>query len=142
MTDSSGGAMPHRLVVSRFIPWVVLMLCLELTACSHWRDSYFDDGVGVLTQSDIKEKLGKPHIVKDPLLSDKTTWTYSDGRTFPATSVPLFDSRCGRVVSGHLSKGQIDDFLRNLWTFKPRQFILESFTLNQAAGKYMECFND
>lgn len=73
---------------------------------------------------------------------DKTTWTYSDGRTFPATSVPLFDSRCGRVVSGHLSKGQIDDFLRNLWTFKPRQFILESFTLNQAAGKYMECFND
>lgn len=75
MTESSGGATPH-LVVNLFIPCVVLMLCLGLVGCSHWRDSYFDHGVGVLTQSDIKAKLGKPHMVKDPLLSDETTWTY------------------------------------------------------------------
>ncbi len=76
MVESSGCVTPHRFVVNLFIPCVVLMLCLGLVACSHWRDSYFDDGVGVLTQSDIKAKLGKPHMVKDPLLSDETTWTY------------------------------------------------------------------
>ncbi len=76
MAESSGGGTPHRLVVNLFFSCVGLMLCLGLVACSHWRDSYFDNGVGVLTQSDIKAKLGKPHMVKDPLLSDETTWTY------------------------------------------------------------------
>lgn len=76
MAESSGGVAPHRLVVNLFIPCVVLLLSLGLVACSHWRDSYFDDGVGVLTQSDIRARLGKPHMVKDPLLSDETTWTY------------------------------------------------------------------
>lgn len=76
MAESSVGVTPHRLIVNLFIPGVILMLCLGLVACSHWRDSYFNEGVGVLTQSDVKAKLGKPHMVKDPLLSDETTWTY------------------------------------------------------------------
>ena len=63
-------------LVNPIIPCVVLTLCLAVLACAPWRDSYLDDGVGVLTQSDVKAKLGRPHMVKDPLLSDETTWTY------------------------------------------------------------------
>lgn len=60
--------------------WGVLLLCLGgFTACSHWRDAYFDDGVGKITQRDVRKKLGKPHIVEDPLLSDETTWIYRYG---------------------------------------------------------------
>ncbi|WNM57779.1 hypothetical protein [Candidatus Nitrospira allomarina] len=103
MTESSGSAMAHRLVVHQLNPWVVLMLCLVLAACSHWRDSYFDDGVGVLTQSDIKGKLGKPHIVKDPLLSDKTTWTYrfavSESELDPS-GVKALGKQAGSLMGG------------------------------------------
>ncbi|GJL58347.1 MAG: hypothetical protein NPIRA03_12040 [Nitrospirales bacterium] len=102
MTESSGSAMPHRLVVSQ-LKWVGLMLCLALVACSHWRDSYFDDGVGVLTQSDIKEKLGKPHMVKDPLLSDATTWTYrfamSESELDPS-GVKALGKQAGSLMGG------------------------------------------
>jgi len=51
-------------------------LCWLLLSCAPWRDSYFDSGVGELTQPEVREKLGKPHIVDDPLLSDETTWMY------------------------------------------------------------------
>ncbi len=44
--------------------------------CAPWRDSYFDGGVGELTQPEIRKKLGKPHKVDAPLLSDETTWMY------------------------------------------------------------------
>ena len=47
-----------------------------MMSCAPWRDTYFDNGMDVLTQTEVKEKLGKPHIVEDPLLSDKTTWLY------------------------------------------------------------------
>ena len=47
-----------------------------MMSCSPWRDTYFDNGIGELTQSDVKGKLGKPHIVDDPLLSQETMWMY------------------------------------------------------------------
>jgi hypothetical protein len=47
--------------------------------CSHWRDDFIDDGVDEITQEDVRKKLGKPHIVKDPFLSEETTWTYRYG---------------------------------------------------------------
>jgi hypothetical protein len=76
MTEPSVGAVPHPLGVTRLISCVVLMLCIAMVSCAPWRDSYFDDGLGVLTQSEVKGKLGKPHMVKDPLLTHETTWTY------------------------------------------------------------------
>ncbi|HBP86293.1 MAG: hypothetical protein KC592_10215 [Nitrospira sp.] len=76
MTRFSGGATPRLIFVNRAILYVVLMLCLAQVACAPWRDKYFDNGMGVLTQSDVREKLGKPHMVNDPFLSDLTTWTY------------------------------------------------------------------
>ena len=39
----------------------------------------FDDGVDEITQEDVRKKLGKPHIVKDPFLSKETTWIYRYG---------------------------------------------------------------
>ncbi|HNP61371.1 MAG TPA: hypothetical protein PKM72_11045 [Nitrospirales bacterium] len=103
MAESSGGMSPHRFDVNLFIPGLVLMLCLGLVACSHWRDSYFDDGVGELTQSDIQAKLGKPHMVKDPLLSDKTTWTYrfamSESELDPS-GVKALGKQAGSLMGG------------------------------------------
>ena len=56
---------------------VLLFLCCGLMmSCAPWRDRYFDGGVNELTKENIKEKLGKPHIVKDPLLSDESIWKY------------------------------------------------------------------
>jgi hypothetical protein len=47
-----------------------------MASCSPWQDRYFDNGIGELRQQDVKDKLGKPHLVDDPHLSDETTWKY------------------------------------------------------------------
>ena len=51
-----------------FLYGLILILSGWLAACDHWRDNYFDDGVDEVTQQDVRIKLGKPHIVKDPFL--------------------------------------------------------------------------
>ena len=55
---------------------VILVLSVALTSCGHWRDRYFDGGVDELTQLDVREKFGKPHIVETSLLDKKTIWVY------------------------------------------------------------------
>lgn len=71
--------------------------------CAHWRDNYLDSGVGVLTQTDVKEKLGKPHIVNDPLLSDETTWMYrhvlTSGELDP-WGIETFGKEAGSLLGG------------------------------------------
>lgn len=103
MIEFSGRGTPCLAVMKQVFSCLVLMLCLALGACSHWRDSYFDDGIGVLTQSDIKEKLGKPHIVKDPFLSNLTTWTYryaiSESELDPS-GVKSFGKQAGDLMGG------------------------------------------
>ena len=61
-----------------FFLCVFIIIGIQL-GCSHWRDDFFDDGVDELTQEDVRKKLGKPHIVKDPFLSEETTWIYRYG---------------------------------------------------------------
>ena len=56
MAELSGGTVLRPVVVKQATLCVLLMLCMALVACAHWRDSYFDNGVGVLTQSDVKGK--------------------------------------------------------------------------------------
>lgn len=103
MTESSGGATCRLIVVNQFLLCAVLMLCLALVACAPWRDEYFDGGTGVLTQSDIKEKLGKPHMVDDPFLSDLTTWTYrfalSESDLDPS-GMKSFGKQAGNLMGG------------------------------------------
>lgn len=70
---------------------------------------------------------------------DKTVWEYN-GNNAPATSVPFFDERCGKIVGNSLSKKDVEDFFLKLSMFNPRQYILEHHTLVQAAGRYLECF--
>ena len=74
-----------------------------MMSCSPWRDNYFDDGIGVLTQPEVKEKLGKPHIVDDPLLSDETIWKYrqvlSESDLDP-WGIKSFGKEAGNVLSG------------------------------------------
>ena len=71
--------------------------------CSTWHDAYFDSGVGSLTQADVREKFGRPHIVKDPLLSDETTWTYryavSESELDP-TGIKTFGKQAGSLLGG------------------------------------------
>jgi hypothetical protein len=97
------GQVVRRVGVSQVILWVVLMLGIALVSCAPWRDGYFDNGLGVLTQSDVKGKLGKPHIVKDPLLSDETTWTYryaiSESELDPS-GVKSFGKQAGGLMGG------------------------------------------
>ena len=84
---------------------VLLVLCLSclMVNCAPWRDRYFDNGIGALTQKDVKGKLGKPHIVEAPLLSDETTWKYryilTEGDLDP-WGVKTFGKEAGSVFSG------------------------------------------
>ena len=84
-------------------------LCCLMVNCAHWRDNYLDSGVGVLTQAEVKEKFGKPHIVNDPLLSDETTWMYrhvlTEGELDPL--VLGADDGPGRYAAGwHCGRGR------------------------------------
>jgi len=55
----------------------LLALAVLLGACSTpgW-DRYFKDGVGRLTQEDIRERFGPPHTAKNPALGGDSLWTY------------------------------------------------------------------
>ncbi|GJL56623.1 MAG: hypothetical protein NPIRA02_37550 [Nitrospirales bacterium] len=55
---------------------IILFASSILMSCSHWRDRYFDNAVDDLTQFDIREKFGKPHIIEHSLLDKNTTWVY------------------------------------------------------------------
>lgn len=100
----AGGETVRFLMVTRVRFCMVLMFCAVLAACSPWRDSYFDGGVGVLTQSEVKGKLGRPHMVKDPLLSDETTWMYryalSESELDPY-GVKTFGKQAGDLMGGN-----------------------------------------
>lgn len=87
--------------------YLFLLLAVALSAlmvsCSPWRDTYFDGGIGELTQPDVRDKLGKPHVVDDPLLSDETTWMYryilTEGDLDP-WGITTFGKEAGSVLGG------------------------------------------
>ena len=37
---------------------------------------YFESGLDEVTQQQVREKFGKPHVVKKSLLDKTTTWVY------------------------------------------------------------------
>lgn len=91
-----------RLVVYRYLLLAIGFSCL-MVSCAPWRDTYFDDGIGVLTQPEVKDKLGKPHVVDDPLLSKETTWKYRYILTesdLDPWGITTFGKEAGSVLSG------------------------------------------
>lgn len=67
--------------IHKYLPLVAGALLAALTVgfsgCGGpWRDSYFKEGVGRLTQEDIRERLGPPHTAKTPALGGDSLWTY------------------------------------------------------------------
>tara|TARA_B100000287_G_scaffold242654_1_gene228108 strand:+ start:587 stop:1435 length:849 start_codon:yes stop_codon:yes gene_type:complete len=66
---------------------------------------------------------------------DKTVWDDRPGISFPATSAPYGDGRCGVKTSDGFSC--FDLFLNYLHSFKPREYILENFTLEKCAYEYL-----
>lgn len=83
--------------------FLIMSLCALLMSCAPWRDRYFDSGIDELTQSEVRAKLGKPHRVDDPLLSDETTWMYrftlSEGELDP-WGLETFGKEAGSMFSG------------------------------------------
>ena len=82
---------------------LVISLCCFMVSCAPWRDNYLDSGIGMLTQPAVKGKLGKPHIVNDPLLSPETTWMYRYTLTeseLDPWGVKTFGKGAGSVLGG------------------------------------------
>ena len=65
---------------------------------------------------------------------EKTIWDHRPGFSFPATSAPYFDVRCGIKC---LDLSFFDKFITELPTFKPRNYILENLTLEKCASEYV-----
>ena len=66
---------------------------------------------------------------------DKPVWDDRPGISFPATSAPYFDGRCGvKSIDGFSC---FDFFLNQLQVYRPREYILENLTLEKCASEYL-----
>ncbi len=65
---------------------------------------------------------------------DKTVWDDQPGYSFPATSVPYFDYRCGIK---HHNFSRFGEFLDKLSGFESREYILDNLTLEKSAKEYL-----
>lgn len=56
---------------------LLVALVAGLSGCGGpWRDTYLKNGVGRLTQDEVRERLGPPHTAKTPALGGDSLWTY------------------------------------------------------------------
>ena len=65
---------------------------------------------------------------------DKPVWDDQPGYSFPATSVPYFDDRCGIK---HHNFSRFGEFLDKLSGFESREYILDNLTLEKSANEYL-----
>lgn len=70
---------------------------------------------------------------------NKSKFDYFHYRENPieSTSVPYFNDSCG-LIRDSFDIITFNDFISNLAGFKPRQFILDKFTLEKSAEKYVD----
>jgi hypothetical protein len=72
------------------------------------------------------------------LVLNQDIWISRDGTvTFPATSVPYFDNRCGDIIS-ELDQESLGSFIDSLNAYSPRDYILENHTVEISTQKYLE----
>ena len=65
---------------------------------------------------------------------EKMGWWNKEVPSFPATSAPYFDDRCGIK---HPDLSRFDEFLAMVNEYSPREYILENLTLEKCAGEYL-----
>lgn len=77
MTPDPSPVRPRRLarIPSRLFGLLAVAVLLGACSTPGW-DGYFKDGIGRLTQEDIREKFGPPHTAKTPALGGDSLWTY------------------------------------------------------------------
>jgi len=68
------------------------------------------------------------------LVVDKPTWNDRPDFSFPATSAPYFDGRCG-IKSSNLDS--LDNFIDSIGSYEPRKYILENLSLEKTAQEYI-----
>lgn len=66
---------------------------------------------------------------------DEQTFKYCGFTMSGATSAPYFDDRCGVK---HTDTARIDAFIDRLSVFKPREYVLDNFTLERCAQAYYD----
>lgn len=70
---------------------------------------------------------------------DKDVWDDYPALSFPATSVPYFDDRCGEKYKSIV---QFDIFYEKRVNFSPRDFIIENLSLKAKAKEYIKILKD
>lgn len=65
---------------------------------------------------------------------DKPTWNDRPGVSVSSSSAPYFDGRCGIKTSDLLS---LDFFINHLQNYKPREYILDTLSLEKSARDYI-----
>ena len=66
---------------------------------------------------------------------DKLTWDDRPGVSVSSSSAPYFDGRCG-VKTSDLSS--LDFFMNHLENYKPREYIMNTLSLEKCASEYIE----
>jgi hypothetical protein len=89
---------------------LLVLLGAALSGCggSPWRDTYFKKGVDRLTQDEVREKLGPPHLTKTPVLGGESLWTYRfalSDRDLDRWS-PTLLVEASQAASAFMSRGQ------------------------------------
>jgi hypothetical protein len=63
-------------------------------------------------------------------------------QSWPATSVPYFDERCG-LIEKEISKETIEKFFSvPLQSWDPRSYILENHTIEKSTKKYLKLLSE
>lgn len=70
---------------------------------------------------------------------DKDVWDDYMALSFPATSVPYFDDRCGEKYKSIV---QFDIFYEKRVNFSPREFIIDNLSLKTKAKEYIKILKD
>lgn len=85
----------RRLRQCLFTGWLLLLAGTMLACGGPWRDGYFKKGVDRLTQDEVLERFGPPHMAKTPVLGGDSVWTYR---------VPIGDKELATVQLFHLGE--------------------------------------
>ena len=84
--------------------------------------------------------MGSEMCIRDSCyVMNKTMWDDRPDFSWPATSVPYFDDKCG-IVADEMEK--FDQFINMLDTYQPRDYIVKNHTLEISAKNYIKILEE